>query len=375
LYFYVFSLENLKQKMTTIKKMVCPKCQAKLKFNPDKITSGVVKFRCPGCKTVIRYRKSGPSQGLSSPQSTTGPKPVEVVTRHGLESSPAENTQKPDLAAKGITEKGQTDRPEQTKPAALTEASEKIEAQIPSTKKSIPVEAKTTPGSDEKLSSTHKPEDSLLEDYLHDKLAEYEDGEADAGDFEWTRYADKKEPEIPKSKIDLDLVSVTDAELHETLADLRQAEMYNLQGEAHLGKNLVKQAIRDFNNALEINPDYVDALVNRGSAYVLQNCYNEALADLNHALDLEKKQAEIYNLRGEIYMLNKLQNEAINDFTAAIILNPTYSDAYLNRARAYSEKGMSDEAENDYNQAVRTEPDKFSNFIDADGAESLFDEE
>ena len=93
-------------------------------------------------------------------------------------------------------------------------------------------------------------------------------------------------------KIDLDLIPASDAELHEKIADLQQAEVYNLQGEANLGKNLVKQAIRDFNHALEINPDYVDALVNRGSAYVLKNNYNDALADLNHALDLEKKQAE-----------------------------------------------------------------------------------
>ena len=171
------------------------------------------------------------------------------------------------------------------------------------------------------------------------------------------------------------MIPVTESGLHETLADLQQAEVYNLQGEANLEKNLVKQAIRDFNHALEINPDFVDALVNRGSAHVLQNSYNDALNDLNHALDLEKKQAEIYNIRGEIYLLNKMLEPAIKDFTAAIILNPTYSDAYLNRARAYSEKGMKEEADSDYQQAVKAEPDKFSGFIDLDGSESLFHDE
>jgi len=362
--------------MATIKKIICPNCEAKLKFDLDKLTSAVVKSKCPGCKTVIQLKKpASPVQDLPSSQTTAVPKPVEDVTGHGLESNPAENMQKPDLAAKGITENSQADSPKKIKPVALAEASEKIEEQILPAHKSLPEEEKAPLTSEEKHSITHKLEDSLLKDYLHDKLAEYEDGEAEAGDLEWTRYANKKEQVFPKTKIDLDLIPVEDADLHEALADLRQAEVYNLQGETNLGKNLIKQAIRDFNHALEIYPDYVDALVNRGSAYILQNNYNESLADLNHALDLEKKQAEIYNLRGEVYLLNKLHDEAIKDFTKAIILNPTYSDAYLNRARAYSEKGMSDEADSDYSQAVEAEPDKFSSFIDLDGAESLFEEE
>ncbi len=362
--------------MATIKKIICPNCEAKLKFDPDKITSAAVKFKCPGCKTVIQIKKpASPGRDLPSSQTLAGPKPIEDVTGHGSESSREEIPEKTDLAAKGITENSRTGRPEQIKPVSLAEVSEKIEEQILPAHKSLPEEEKAPLAHEEKLSDTHKPEDFLLEDYLHDKLAGYENGEAEAGDIEWIRYANKKEQEIPKTKIDLDLFPVGDADLQEALADLRQAEMYNLQGETNLGKNLLKQAIRDFNHALEINPGYVDALVNRGSAYILQNNYNEALADLNHALDLEKKQAEIYNLRGEVYLLNKLHDEAIKDFTRAIILNPTYCDAYLNRARAYSEKGMSDEADSDYSQAVEADPDKFSSFIDLDGAESLFEEE
>ena len=48
--------------VSQIKKIVCPKCKAKLKFDPDKITSEVVKFKCPGCKTVLRLRRSSLAQ-------------------------------------------------------------------------------------------------------------------------------------------------------------------------------------------------------------------------------------------------------------------------------------------------------------------------
>ena len=44
--------------MATKRKVVCPKCKAKLKFDPDKITCEVAKFKCPGCASVLRIRKA-----------------------------------------------------------------------------------------------------------------------------------------------------------------------------------------------------------------------------------------------------------------------------------------------------------------------------
>ena len=38
-------------------KVVCPKCQAKLNLAVEKMKSEVVKFRCPGCSTVLRIKK------------------------------------------------------------------------------------------------------------------------------------------------------------------------------------------------------------------------------------------------------------------------------------------------------------------------------
>ncbi len=38
-------------------KVVCPKCQAKLNLAVEKMKSEVVKFRCPGCSTVLRVKK------------------------------------------------------------------------------------------------------------------------------------------------------------------------------------------------------------------------------------------------------------------------------------------------------------------------------
>jgi len=58
--------------MSTPVKVVCPKCKAKLKIAADKILSEIVKFKCPGCGTVLRIKKPTQHQDIrSQPESPT----------------------------------------------------------------------------------------------------------------------------------------------------------------------------------------------------------------------------------------------------------------------------------------------------------------
>ncbi len=360
--------------MATKTKIVCPKCKAKLKFDPDKIISEVVKFKCPGCGSSIGIRKPDPREEVSSSSATSQSEPKigsDIEKPNAKCLAPGSKTTS---GQKQHKEYCQADTGKNPEPATEPEITADVEKKIPA----APDNLSGKPGAlfaGDNLVDSNAAGKPLLEEIFNAKLKEFEVGEAEAGDLEWTRYADKKDPIHLESKIDLNVLPASATGLQETLAGLQQAETYNLQGEVNLGKNLINQAIRDFNHALEINPDYVDALVNRGSAYVLQSKYDNALKDFNHALDLEKRQAQIYNIRGEIYLLEKIYDLAIKDFSSAIILNPMYSDAYLNRAKAYSEKGMLDEAEIDYNQAIKAAPDTFTRFVDLEDSEELFDED
>jgi tetratricopeptide (TPR) repeat protein len=228
--------------------------------------------------------------------------------------------------------------------------------------------------SEGKMVSLKESEQPFLEEYDRVKLREYEEGEAEPGDLEWTRYADKKDLQPPENKIDLNIIPSEASNLREILEDLRQAEIYNFKGKVNLEKNLSEKAIGDLSNALEINPYYVDALINRGKAYVLKKRYSDALKDFNHALEIDNKQAPIYNYRGEIYLLKKIHDKAIEDFTTAINLSPMYSDAYLNRALAYKASGMKEEAKSDFIQAISSAPNIKSNYYDLTALEALFDE-
>ena len=199
--------------------------------------------------------------------------------------------------------------------------------------------------------------DSLLEEIDHEKLRVHESGEATEADEEWTRYADKEETELADSKIRMHELPAEATGLKETIIDLKQAEAYNLQGETSLSRKQYDNAIKDFSRAININPKFVDALINRGGTYADLGRFNDALGDFNDALKYEKKDAGLYNKRGEIFLENNLYDQAIKDFSSAIVLNPMFSDAFLNRGRAYSEKGMPEEAMNDFNQAIKADSD------------------
>ena len=53
--------------MANVMKVVCPKCQAKLKLDPAKITSDVTKFKCPGCAVILSIKKPTTNQNKTTP--------------------------------------------------------------------------------------------------------------------------------------------------------------------------------------------------------------------------------------------------------------------------------------------------------------------
>ena len=340
--------------MAAKRKIICPKCQAKLKLDPAKITSATVTCRCPGCASVLRLRKRGlPKDIFSLPASDR------LLTNAEFNKGvPGAETL--DLARKLHMEMGFAgdDQPGEAQsigPEAGPGSSQEVKEEIPITRTHPPGQEDGPLIPEDKLVDPVPPGETLLEEFGRDKLREFEEGEPEAGDTEWTRFADNRGKKLAASKIDMNELPPSFAFLKETLIKLRQAEKLNLKGETRSSRNLFNQAVEDFSRALEISPNYVDALINRGRALARLGKFNDALIDFNHALKFEKYDPEIYNRRGEIYLQNNMYDQSIKDFTAALVLDPMYSYAYLNRGRAYSGKGMPEEAMRDFKEAIRSD--------------------
>ncbi|MER3588248.1 MAG: hypothetical protein C4322_08615, partial [Mastigocladus sp. ERB_26_1] len=59
------------------------------------------------------------------------------------------------------------------------------------------------------------------------------------------------------------------------------------RGETYRFMQRYKQALKDFDCAIELNPNYAWALVTRGEVYLMLKRYNAALVDFNRAIELE----------------------------------------------------------------------------------------
>ena len=53
--------------------------------------------------------------------------------------------------------------------------------------------------------------------------------------------------------------------------------------------------------ALQLNPSYVDARLNRGIIYYNSNRFQEAEQDYNQAIQLDPTNSKAYNNRGRLY--------------------------------------------------------------------------
>ena len=96
--------------------------------------------------------------------------------------------------------------------------------------------------------------------------------------------------------------------------ELTAVEYYNRGLEyKNLGK--YQLAIDDYNKAIKINPDYVDAYNDRGIAYHKSGNYKNALDDYNRAIKINPDYVKAYYNRGFVKM--KLGRDYCSDYKKA----------------------------------------------------------
>jgi len=134
------------------------------------------------------------------------------------------------------------------------------------------------------------------------------------------------------------------------------AAAYNNRGNAYAELNEHERAIKDFDKAIELNPDDAETYYNRGVAYAKLNKYEQAIKDYEKAIELNPDDAKAYYNRGLAYAeLNKYE-QAIEDYDKAIELNPNYAEAYNNRGFAYAKLNEYERAIKDYGKAIELNP-------------------
>ena len=123
-------------------------------------------------------------------------------------------------------------------------------------------------------------------------------------------------------------------------------------------------AIRDCDQAIGLNPRYVNGFVGRGNAYWHKGEYDRAIQDYNQAIALDPTRASTFMARGSANTQKGDYDSAIQDYSQALLLNGNLAAAWNGRCWARAIKGQFNDALADCNQALRLEPNNPS-FLDS----------
>ncbi len=112
----------------------------------------------------------------------------------------------------------------------------------------------------------------------------------------------------------------------------------------------LREWIRTYTKALELNPPLAETYTNRGAVKGHLGQHEVALADYDQAL------AAAYNNRGRAKHDLGQPVAALADYDRALALNPTHVAAYNNRAAANVSLGQPAVALADYDRAIELDP-------------------
>jgi tetratricopeptide (TPR) repeat protein len=114
------------------------------------------------------------------------------------------------------------------------------------------------------------------------------------------------------------------------------AASYINRGNAYNTKGDYDRAIKDYNDALQLDPNFVDAYIDLADVYTKKGDYDRAIEVCNKAIqldlsrmssDLSITSAAAYNNRGDAYAGKGDKEKAIADYRKALSINPSYQDA------------------------------------------------
>jgi tetratricopeptide (TPR) repeat protein len=115
-------------------------------------------------------------------------------------------------------------------------------------------------------------------------------------------------------------------------------------------------ALADFDAALEINPRFVRALLERADVWRKKDEPAKALADLSAAIELDPKNADAYSQRAHLRSSQQEHRLAVDDLTAALRINPNDASRLLRRSFEWSRSGNLEQALEDCRAALAIEP-------------------
>lgn len=135
------------------------------------------------------------------------------------------------------------------------------------------------------------------------------------------------------------------------------AEAWNNKG-ILLGKlDRDGEALSAFEKAIDLKPDYAEAWLNRGVSLDSLGRLDEALKSYDRAIEIKPDAAETWSNKGVTLYNLKRQAEAVKSYERAIELKPDLAEAWNNKGISLGKLGQYEEALKAINRAIEIKPD------------------
>lgn len=126
---------------------------------------------------------------------------------------------------------------------------------------------------------------------------------------------------------------------------------------AAIQKGHYRQALQDLNWLLQLDPNNIEALIQRSFVHAHTHSPNGAIADILKATQLEADNPALRLKRGELYLLLGHIENAIADFSALLASNPVnVAQLHYLRGQALQQIHNLEQAEKDISQALKKQP-------------------
>lgn len=131
---------------------------------------------------------------------------------------------------------------------------------------------------------------------------------------------------------------------------------YHNRGFAYLQARQYPEAMRDFNQAIELNARDADAYLGRGTLFTRTGSHDKALVDLERAIELDPRYADAYAKRCFVKMMLNKPHDALPDCEKAVALDTRHREAYTNLGVVYAALNRTEEAATSYRRALDIDP-------------------